>query len=77
MRSWPRTASGSWRSTETWPPSGVVIVGEKDKHRDDMAFAASARVHDGVLVTRNVKDFVDCGVRVLDPFKRKPEVVTV
>lgn len=53
------------------------LIGEKDKHRDDMAFAASARVHGGVLVTRNVKDFVGRGVRVLDPFKRKPEVATV
>ena len=53
------------------------LVGEKDKHRDDMALAATARVHDFVLVTRNVKDFHGRGVRVLDPFKKAPTITTV
>ena len=53
------------------------LQGEKDKHRDDLAFVATARVHGCVLATRNVKDVVGRGVRVLDPFKRTPEVVEV
>lgn len=53
------------------------LVGEKGKHRDDMALAATARVHDLVLVTRNVKDFRGRGVKVLNPFKQNPSVVTV
>lgn len=53
------------------------LVGEKDKHRDDMALAATARVHGLVLATRNVADFRGRGVRVLDPFKARPAVVTV
>lgn len=53
------------------------LLGEKEKHRDDMAFAATARVHGFVLVTRNVKHFRGRGVRVLDPFKKAPKVVLV
>jgi predicted nucleic acid-binding protein len=34
----------------------------------DGLMAATARVHDLVLVTRNVKDVVRTGVEVLDPF---------
>jgi predicted nucleic acid-binding protein len=50
-------------------------VGEKDKHRDDMAYAATARTRGLVLVTRNVKDFAGREVRVLDPFKKSPKIV--
>jgi toxin FitB len=53
------------------------LVGTKDKHRDDMALAATARVRGFVLVTRNVADFRGRGVRVLDPFKAKPVVEEV
>ncbi|HEV2784329.1 MAG TPA: type II toxin-antitoxin system VapC family toxin [Actinophytocola sp.] len=34
----------------------------------DALIAATARVHNLRLVTRNVKDFEDAGVRVLNPF---------
>ena len=50
------------------------LVGEKDKHRDDMALAATCRVRDLVLATRNIADFKGRGVRVLDPFKVRPEI---
>jgi predicted nucleic acid-binding protein len=53
------------------------LVGEKDKHRDDMALAATCRVRGFVLVTRNIADFRGRGVRVLDPFKARPGIVTV
>lgn len=53
------------------------MLGEKEKHRDDMAFAATARVHGLVIVTRNVKHFRGRGVRVLDPFRKSPAVATV
>jgi hypothetical protein len=43
------------------------LVGQKDKHRDDMALAATARVRGLVLVTRNVADFKGRDVRVLIP----------
>jgi toxin FitB len=45
------------------------------KKRDlDTGIAATARVRGLVVVTRNAKDFVDLGVRVIDPF-RSPAVV--
>jgi predicted nucleic acid-binding protein len=55
----------------------TVDVGEKDKHRDDMALAATARVQDLVLVTRNVADFRGRNARVLDPFKANPTIMEI
>jgi predicted nucleic acid-binding protein len=34
------------------------------------AIAAGALEHRLTVVTRNVRDFAGCGVRVLDPFSR-------
>ncbi len=48
------------------------MLGAKNKDRWDMALAATARVHDLVLVTRNTKDFEGRGVRLLDPFRDPP-----
>lgn len=35
----------------------------------DALIAATARAHGLTLVTRNVKDFEDCGVAILNPFR--------
>ncbi|MFC5394234.1 type II toxin-antitoxin system VapC family toxin [Bosea vestrisii] len=43
-----------------------------DKHIDDAGLAATAHVHGLTVVTRNVKDFVDRDVKVVDPFKAAP-----
>lgn len=53
------------------------LVGTEAKHNDDMALAATARVRQLVLVTRNVKDFRGRGVEVLDPFKKPARIITV
>lgn len=45
------------------------LLGGKNKDRWDLALAATARVHDLVLVTRNVRDFASKGVRLLNPFR--------
>jgi len=37
----------------------------------DAMIAATARIHNMVVVTRNVNDFASFGVRVLDPFSSK------
>ena len=34
----------------------------------DMLIAATAAIHNLTLVTRNIKDFESCGVRLLNPF---------
>lgn len=46
--------------------------GAKNKDRWDLALAATARIHSLVLVTRNTRDFVGRGVRLLDPFVDPP-----
>ncbi len=48
------------------------LLGSKNKDRWDLALAATARVHDLVLVTRNIKDFETRGVRLLNPFRDPP-----
>jgi len=53
------------------------LLGISEKHDRDTAYAATARVHDLVLVTRNVKHVVGRDVRVLDPFVKKPAIKTV
>lgn len=35
----------------------------------DMMIAATAQEHDLTLVTRNVRDFADCGIPLLNPFR--------
>jgi len=48
------------------------LLAAKGKNDRDMALAATARVHNLVLVTRNIRDFAGRGVMVLDPFSRTP-----
>jgi predicted nucleic acid-binding protein len=38
------------------------------RHQADMLIAATAYEHGAVLLTRNVKDFSGCGLRVHNPF---------
>lgn len=44
-----------------------LLSGKRDKYAD-MLIAATAIANDLTLVTRNVRDFRNAGVRVLDPF---------
>ncbi len=39
------------------------------RHQADMLIASTASIHDLTLVTRNTKDFQDCGIRLLNPFE--------
>jgi predicted nucleic acid-binding protein len=48
------------------------MLGAKNKDRWDLALAATARVHGLVLVTRNTRDFMGRGVRLLNPFFDPP-----
>jgi toxin FitB len=49
------------------------MLAESEKHIDDTGFAATARIHSLVLVTRNVQHVIGRGVTLLNPYKRPPE----
>jgi predicted nucleic acid-binding protein len=44
------------------------LMAERTRPMADALIAATARVHNKVVVTRNIADFVDTGVDVLDPW---------
>ena len=50
------------------------MLGAKDKHTFDTAIAAIAKQYNFTVVTRNVSDYVERGVTVLDPFKNPPKI---
>ena len=39
-----------------------------DYEQADAQIAAIARVHDFAIATRNIKDFENCGLRLINPF---------
>lgn len=41
----------------------------KTRSTADMIIASTAQEHDLTLVTRNVRDFADCGILLLNPFR--------
>lgn len=45
------------------------LSAERSRNTADGLIAATARVHDLVLVTRNVADFDDAGISVMDPWR--------
>ena len=49
-----------------------MMLAESDKHVDDTGLAATAYVHDLVVVTRNEADFGARRVTILNPFKSSP-----
>ncbi len=48
-----------------------LMVGQSDELFEDAMIAATARIHDLIVVTRNVKDFETFGVQVFNPFTGK------
>lgn len=49
----------------------------KPKAAADLLIAATARVHDLTIVTRNIRDFADTGVIVYEPWSGKTHVMEV
>ncbi len=45
------------------------LMAQRSRPMADALIAATARVHNKVVVTRNVADFVDTGVDVIDPWE--------
>lgn len=48
------------------------LMAQRSRPVADALIAATAKVHNKVLVTRNVKDFGDAGVDVIDPWAFAP-----
>ena len=51
---------------------GALRVRGFSRTQADMLIAATAHVHALTLVTRNERDFADCGITVLNPFSPLP-----
>jgi predicted nucleic acid-binding protein len=47
---------------------GALAARGSVRHQADMLIAATAQVHQLTLVTRNTKDFEQCGIGLLNPF---------
>lgn len=47
---------------------GALASRGQSRTQADMLIAATAQVHHQTLVTRNVRDFAECGISLLDPF---------
>jgi toxin FitB len=47
---------------------GKLMASGRPRTQADLLIAAAARHHDLVLVTRNLRDFSDCGISLFDPF---------
>lgn len=45
----------------------------KPRTQADMMIAATAQIHQLVLVTRNTRDFEDCGISLFNPFEDSNE----
>jgi predicted nucleic acid-binding protein len=56
------------RTFRVW---GKLVHRRSDDLLEDAMIAATAIVHDLIVVTRNVRDFKPLGVRTLDPFSTK------
>jgi hypothetical protein len=46
-----------------------LIHKKSDRLIEDAMIAATARVHDLVIATRNERDFIDFDVQIYNPFK--------
>jgi toxin FitB len=51
------------------------LAAERTRSMADGLIAATAIVHDKIVVTRNVADFADTGIAVIDPWDRSASIV--
>jgi predicted nucleic acid-binding protein len=72
MESWLDRLSEAWNvlpmDTRVFRLWARLMHRKSDTLYEDAMIAATARVHDLVVVTRNVRDFAGFEVRVLNPF---------
>lgn len=48
---------------------GYLRTQGKPRSQADMLIAATVQIHQFTLVTRNIRDFEDCGIPLLNPFR--------
>jgi predicted nucleic acid-binding protein len=46
-----------------------LMHGKPDDLLEDVMIAATARIHDLILATRNERDFASLGLQIFNPFK--------
>lgn len=72
IETWADQVAGTWNvlpmdgaAFRLW---GKLMHGRPDSLIEDAMIAATARLHGLTVVTRNVKDFKEFGVKLLNPF---------
>ena len=73
IQTWADAVADSWnvlpidaRIYRRW---AKLMHGQPDHLYEDALIAATALTHDLIVVTRNVADFIDFGVQLLNPFE--------
>jgi predicted nucleic acid-binding protein len=72
IETWAGQVAGTWNvlpmdgaAFRLW---GKLMHGRSDALIEDAMIAATAKLHGLIVVTRNVKDFKEFGVKLLNPF---------
>jgi predicted nucleic acid-binding protein len=72
IEAWVDQIAGAWNvlpmDAKVFRYWARLMHGRSDDLIEDAMIAATAHVHDLVVVTRNVRDFASLGVPTLDPF---------
>lgn len=72
IEAWVELVASTWNvlpmDARTFRCWARLLHGRSDDLLEDAMIAATAQVHDLVVVTRNLRDFQPFGVRTLDPF---------
>lgn len=72
IEAWVDQAAVAWNvlpmDARTFRNWARLMHGRGDELLEDAMIAATAQVHDLIVVTRNLRDFLPFGVRTLDPF---------
>jgi predicted nucleic acid-binding protein len=50
------------------------MIAQKELNVYDLSVAATAKIKNYTVVTRNLRDFIGRGVRLLDPYKEPPDI---
>jgi len=75
IEEWADLVAGSYSilpmTGEVFRTFARLMHGKSESYYEDAMIAATAKLHQLVVVTRNTSDFVQFGVEVLNPFERR------